>query len=398
MKVCVSVLGRFHAFDLARELHRHGALARLVTSYPRFVARRFGIPREQVRSVLSTELLRRGWTRLPHGLRGDHNPQNWFHEHYEARAARHIPEDADVFVGWSGSALAGLRRATELGMTTLVERGSSHMRAQCRLLTEEYEAFGLEPRIAHPGMVEKELAEYEEADYVGIPSEFVKRTFIEEGVPEEKLVQVPYGVSLESFRPPAPGTREKQTTFEILQVGGVNLRKGSHYLLQAFRELDLPDARLTFLGRVAPEMQPFRERWASDRVVFHDPVPQNRLAAMYARASVFCLASIEEGLAMVTAQAMACGLPVVATTNTGAQDLVNDGTDGFIVPIRDPGALAEKLAWLYEHRDERLAMGRSAQERVSTGFTWEDYGNRVVRAYRAAHRVRTTLGRREVAA
>ena len=233
-------------------------------------------------------------------------------------------------------------------------------------------------------MVEKELREYETADFVAIPSRFVKRTFLEEGFPEERLLHVPYGVSLESFRPPSPGTRERDKTFRVLHVGGVNLRKGCHYLLQAFRALDLPDAELRFVGAVAPEMESFRERWASDRVVFQDPVPQARLVDIYGRGSVFCLASLEEGLAMVTAQAMACGLPVVATTNTGAEDLVHDHAEGFIVPIRDPDALAERLLWLYENRDARLAMGRAAHERVRSGFTWRDYGDRILRAYHGA--------------
>ncbi len=398
MKVCVSVMGRFHAFDLARELHRHGSLARLITSYPKFAASRFGVPRELVASVLSSELMRRGWTRLPHRITNGVNPQNFFHEHFEARAARRIPEGADVFVGWSGGSLAGIQRAQALGMTTVVERGSSHIRAQCKLLAEEYETFGLRPRVAHPGMVEKELREYEEADFIATPSRFVVRSFVEEGIPEHKLLHVPYGVSLKSFRPPEPGTRERQNVFRVIHVGGVNLRKGCHYLLRAFRELDLPNSELWFVGRVAPEMKPFRERYSSDRIVFRDPVPQSKLVDLYARASVFCLASIEEGLAMVTAQAMASGLPIVATTNTGAEDLVNDGTDGFIVPIRDAGALAEKLEWLYAHREARLAMGRAAHERVSSGFTWRDYGDRIVRAYRAAHDGRARVERVEAAA
>ncbi len=393
MKACISVLGRFHAFDLARELHRHGALARLVTSYPKFAAARFGVPRALVTSLPSSELLRRGSAWLPRALRDRANPQRFVHAHFEARAARKIPEDADLFVGWSGAALAGIERAQALGMTTVVERGSSHMLAQRRILTEEYEAFGLTPQVAHPAVVEKELLEYERADFIAVPSRFVRRTFLEEGVDAAKLIHVPYGVSLEHFRPPPPGAREADPVFRVIHVGAVSLRKGCHYLLRAFQELDLPRSELWFVGPVAPEMKPFRERWASERVVFHAPVPQAQLVDFYARASVFCLASIEEGLALVTAQAMACGLPVVATTNTGAEDLVNDGTDGFVVPVRDVAAIAEKLEQLYRHPDLRRAMGASALERVSSGFRWQDYGERVVRAYGIALRtVRPPLG------
>ncbi len=78
---------------------------------------------------------------------------------------------------------------------------------------------------------------------------------------------------------------------------------------------------------------------------------------------------------------MACGLPLVATTNTGAEDIVRDGVDGFIVPIRDVEALKARLAQLYESPEMRVRMGESARQRVSTGFTWDDYGGRMIAAY-----------------
>ena len=196
-------------------------------------------------------------------------------------------------------------------------------------------------------------------------------------------MHIPYGVSLESFHPPAPN-RERDDVFRIIQVGGVNLRKGCQYLLEAFAGLDLPDAELHFVGPVAPEMEPFRERHASDRVVFRGAVPQDALVAEYGRANVFCLASIQEGFGMVIAQAMACGLPVVATENTCAGDLLHEGVDGFVVPIRDPAALAEKLLWLYRNREACRAMGAFARERIEVGFSWQDYGARALRAYSRA--------------
>ena len=78
---------------------------------------------------------------------------------------------------------------------------------------------------------------------------------------------------------------------------------------------------------------------------------------------------------------MACGLPVICTTNTGGEDIVRDGIDGFIIPIRDVEALKEKLIYLYENPDICKAMGQSAKERVSKGFSWDDYRERMVKEY-----------------
>jgi glycosyltransferase involved in cell wall biosynthesis len=373
-------MGRFHAFDLAAQLERRGHLHQLVTSYPRFLAARWGIPRSRVSSVLSNELLRRGFERLPARLRGRTDRAAAFHDHYGRRAARRLWPGADLLVAWSGSALPALRRARELGMATVVERGSTHIAWQTEILHAEYARFGLRPRTAPPGVVARELAEYAEADAIAVPSRFARRTFVERGVPEERLLCVPYGVSLASF---APREGPEQDVFRLIHCGRVDLRKGCHYLLEAFHGLRLPRAELWLVGPVAPELEAFRRRYASPAIVFHGPRPQAELAGFYGRASVFCLASLEEGMAMVIPQAMACGLPVIATPNSGAEEAVRDGVEGWIVPIRDVAALRRRIVELYEDPERRRAMGRAALARVREGFTWDAYGDRVVAAYRS---------------
>jgi len=84
---------------------------------------------------------------------------------------------------------------------------------------------------------------------------------------------------------------------------------------------------------------------------------------------------------MVQAQAMACGLPAVITTHTGGEDIVRNGVDGFIVPIRDVSALKEKILYFYENEEARRTMGASALNRVKHGFTWKDYGERMIKYY-----------------
>jgi len=380
VKVSISVMGRFHAFDLAGQLERRGHLQQLITSYPRFFARRFGVPRARVSSVLSNELLRRGFERVPARWRGRFDAESAFHDHYARRAARRLRPGADLLVAWSGSALPALRRARELGMATVVERGSTHISWQTDLLHAEYARFGLRPRSAPPGLVARELAEYAEADAVAVPSAFARRTFVERGVPEERVLCLPYGVSLESFAPPE---RAEDGVFRVVHCGRVDLRKGCHYLIEAFHGLRLPRAELWLVGPVAPELEAFRRRYASPSIVFHGPRPQAELASYYGRCAVFCLASLEEGMAMVIPQAMACGLPVIATPNSGAEEIVREGVEGYLVPVRDVEALRRRIVELYEDAERRRAMGRAALARVRAGFTWDDYGGRVVAGYRA---------------
>jgi len=262
MEVVISVMGRFHAFDLAAQLQRRNHLAQLITSYPASQAVKYEVDRDRVSSIVSNEVMRRLWARLPQRLQGVYDPRGLFCRHFGVRAARRLRPGADLLVGWSGVSLEALRRASSLGMTTILERGSSHVRFARDTLTQEYEAHGIEPRTAHPAVLEREIQEYDEADFIAIPSRFVANTFVERGIPEAKLIRVPYGVSLSGFSPP----ERRSPAFRIMHCGRVNLRKGCHYMLQAFHELRIPDAELWFVGRVDPEMQPFIEKWSSPSV------------------------------------------------------------------------------------------------------------------------------------
>jgi glycosyltransferase involved in cell wall biosynthesis len=151
--------------------------------------------------------------------------------------------------------------------------------------------------------------------------------------------------------------------------------------LQAFSELRLKDAELWLIGSITDEIKPFLRQFSSPAIAYKGPFPEKDLYRYYSQGSVFCLASIEEGLAMVQAQAMACGLPVICTTNTGGADLVREGRDGFILPIRDVDAIKEKILYFYENPDASHVMGESALSRVQAGFSWSDYCHKMIAAY-----------------
>lgn len=395
MEIIISVGGRFHAFNLAQQLLKRELLKKLITSYPKFEVKKWGIPEQKVGSVLLKEILERSWRKLPFFLRNVYNPQYFIHEVFDRLASRKI-DRADLFVGWSSFSLHSLRKAKKMGMTTVIDRGSSHIVYQNEILKEEYERFGIKPELPHPKIIEKELKEYEETDYISIPSMFVKRTFLEKGIPEGKLIHVPYGVDLSQFRQ----IPKIDDVFRVIFAGGMSLRKGVHYLLQAFSELNLPNSELMLIGALNDEIKPFFKKYKiryeirnntnirkNESVInYIGKVPQAELYKHYSRGSVFAMMSVEEGLAMVIPQAMACGLPVIYTVNTGGEDIVRDGKDGFIIPIRDTEKLKEKLLYLYENPDICRQMGQSAKERVQSGFTWDDYGEKIIAAYARINR------------
>jgi glycosyltransferase involved in cell wall biosynthesis len=371
--VVVSLQGRFHGFDLARELHAQGLLLRLMASQPVSRVAQWGIPREKIRSTTRYDALQR----LATLLRVERRIPNLFrfsYDQFDRAIARRI-EPADLVVAWSGMALHTLRRARSQGARTVVERGSAHIAYQCDIIDDELRRWGIDGApTADPWMLEKELREYEEADAIGIASDFVRRSFVAKGVPESKLIQVPYGVDLRAF---SPGEKTK-AGFRAIYAGGLSLRKGIPDLLNAAHRASV---ELWLLGARTAEVEPFLRDFAADHV-WHGSVPQARLPEYYRDADVFVIASLEDGYAMVVPQALACGLPVICTVNTGAAELIDEGVNGFVVPIRDPDAISRCLCALRDDPARLAEMKRAAAASVGEGGSWQEYGRRVAEHYR----------------
>ena len=141
MKVTVSVGGRFHAFNLAGQLAKQGALDKLITSYPASQAQKFGIPGDRVKSVILKELLERGWGILPDFIKDLYNPQYLIHEIYDRQAAK-LYSPGDICVAFAGFALHTMRKAKQSGAVTILERGSAHILYQRQILEEESKLLG----------------------------------------------------------------------------------------------------------------------------------------------------------------------------------------------------------------------------------------------------------------
>jgi glycosyltransferase involved in cell wall biosynthesis len=376
----ISVGSRFHAFDLARELSKHGMLRHLHTGYPTFLSPRFGVPRAAVRSVWTGEPLNRALSTLyRRGWIGE-QPDPYVSQRHDRIVASRLRPGADMFIGWSSQCRASLAAARRLGMMTIVERGSAHIEWQWNELTKEARLTGLSVELPHARTIEQELAEYEAADFIAVPSAFAALTFVSRGVPAGKLLVNPYGVNLHHFTAGDIDPQRRANApqgLRVLHVGRVSAQKGVHYLVEAVARV--AGARLTLVGALDPGMDGVvREK---RHVTVVGAVPGRELPQWYGDADVFCLLSVQEGLALVIAQAMAMGLPVIATPNTGAEELIEDGVTGFIVPARDPGAAADRLRQLAGAPELRREIGRRARARVAEGFDWAHYGERARASY-----------------
>jgi alpha-maltose-1-phosphate synthase len=223
---------------------------------------------------------------------------------------------------------------------------------------------------------DRRLGELELADRILVPSEHIASTLARYGTPVEKLRVIPYAADTSRFRPDPARRHGPDCTF--LFAGGINQRKGIKYLLEAWRKVRRPGWKLQLLGPLPRDPGPIRAYL--DGVELLGRVPHSEVPERMAAADVFVFPSLFEGSAVVTYEALACGLPSVVTPSAGS--VVRDGVDGFLVP---PGAvepLAERMEQLGRDPALRASMSRSARARA-LAFDWPRYHAAVVDALRS---------------
>jgi glycosyltransferase involved in cell wall biosynthesis len=280
--------------------------------------------------------------------------------------------------GLSGFATSTLSIASERGLTVFCDRGSWHILEQKQVLDDEADRIGAPREGFDPFIIDRELREYEIADRIIVPSEMARRSFIRQGINASRIVKVPYGVDISQFSTPT----EEPRRGAIVSVATIGLRKGHHYLLKAFRMVQERNATLTLVGPMSAGCDRYLDL-DQPTVRMTGPVSRSRVIQELQQAAIFVLASIEEGLALVIAQAMACGLPVIATEATGASELITDGVEGLIVPSPvSAESLAQAIDCLLSDDVRSRAMGAAARRKVEAFGGWERYGRQLVTAFR----------------
>ncbi len=377
MKVRIAVHGRFHAFNLACALNDAGVLEAIHTTYPKFAARRWLAKDIRVLSDPLLELRRR----FAHRFIGSHAIDADIAIAFAKAVAGRLPNcEADILVGWSSALLDAIPSARDQGMKVVVERGSTHIDHQTRVLQEAYDAHGLTAPPTDTRLIERERREYADADAISVPSRIARQSFIDAGIAETRLIVNPLGVDTVKFQ--SPDRRPHRDRPRVLFAGNVGIRKGIPSLLKATKKLG-GRIEAVIAGPVEQDFEAIRKQFETSWATFVGPLSQTDLQQAYKDADIFCLPSIEEGFGMVVVEAMAAGLPVVISDAVGAGDAVSPGDNGIIVRAGDAEDLAQALSRLADDADLRMAMGASARRAVENGHRWSDTGARAIAAYKA---------------
>jgi glycosyltransferase involved in cell wall biosynthesis len=224
----------------------------------------------------------------------------------------------------------------------------------------------------------REQAEWELADLIVCGSTFVQQALIENGVSAHKTVVIPYGVSLPSASQ-SPSLYDGSTPLKLLFTGNGAFRKGLPDLLEAIKSLSIP-VSLTVAGNL--HLPHSFALPAAQNTTYLGSVPRSRMPELYASHHVFVLPSLCEGSATVTYEALQSGLPVICTPNTGS--IVTHESDGFIVPVNSPGAIANAIAALQNPVQWKIMH----QNALHTGswFSEKAYAGRLISVLSAAYR------------
>ena len=364
LNIAIASAGRFHVLDLARELDALGHCVRFYSYVPRTRTRRFALPDKCHVSLLPFVFPALACQRLTSHLLPKTNERALCVLLNRAVIMR--LHHCDVFICMSGVYLEAARFAKErYGASVWLERGSRHILSQDEILASIRGA-----ERPSPLAIRRELAGYQLADRVVIPSRHVAESFRRDESAHAKLFYNPYGVDLEMF--PLGAKKVPTEPISLLYVGTWCFRKGCDLLAEAVRRIQ--GVRLTHVGTIGDLEFPI----ADNRFVHIDQVPQPELARFYAAADVFVLPSREDGFGVVLSQALASGLPLICTDQTGGADLGYTPALAAlitIVPHDDVGALAGAIRkwrdrWLQQERLPELA------ETDRTALSWAAYARR----------------------
>jgi len=284
--------------------------------------------------------------------------------------------EGNIYWGFQGSCLESLRAAGRRGMVAIAEFATGHVPAAVRILNKERRknpdwADSINNFDFPEWYINRLKSEPFAADRCVVASDFTADTLKEEGVPASKILRLPLGVDLDIF---PPVKRKLEGPFQVLFVGSVGQRKGIKYLLDAVKKLRTANIVLKVIGPLIGSGRAFREY--SRHYEYLGTLSQRDMAAHCARSHCLVLPSLFEGFGLVVPEAMATGMPVIATTHTAAPEIVREGVDGFVVEPSNADALAEKLEWMASNRAAADAMGRNASARARE-YSWDMHARRL---------------------
>ena len=374
LKVKLVTIGRFWHFHLARQLLKYNLLDEIYSGYPKFkLVDEKNIPSKKIKTYPYYQVPYLFYNRYFQNTLPfiNHYLSDLSHKKIAIKVSKNIG-NSNVLIGTSGSVLEAGKKIKSLNGKFVCDRGSTHINFQNETIKNEYKNFNLDYNEISQKTVERELEEYDTADLISVPSSFVYNSFLKNGIEEKKLFLNPFGVNLDRF---SPLPKINDGKFQVLYVGTLSIRKGIFYLLEAFKKLNFKNKKLTLIGPIEKNIKDKVFKNLSDKIEYLSVIKNKDLNRYYSMADVMVQPSIEEGLSLVMAEALACGCPVIATENTGASDLFQNNKEGFIIKAKSIEQIHDKMQLLADNKILQKEMSNNAVLNVEKIGGWNHYGD-----------------------
>jgi|GEM_PF-1684901 len=284
----------------------------------------------------------------------------------------------DILYAWP-RLLNSIRKAKEKKMLTVVYCTTAHPAKILELAALESKKYYLKQKNIFDVDIDKHIKSIEESKYLFVISNSAQRTYLERGIDEDKIVTITgTGVDLSRFK---FSNNKNHETFNVLFVGDITPLKGVIYLLEAWSKLRLKNSKLYIVGSISNAVKPIIKEYtrADASIILVGSVTNPE--KYYRMSDLFVMPSLIEGGfgGKVTLEAMASGLPAIVTDGAGGTDIIEDGRNGFIVPIRDARSIKERIQYFYDNPSELKRMGRNARKSAEN-YTWDKYSERIADA------------------
>lgn len=286
----------------------------------------------------------------------------------------------DAVYAYEDGALETFTRAKAMGMKCIYDLPIAYWETLRKLMFEEAERLpNWVPTLGggirdSQAKLDRKTRELELADVVVGPGRFVLDS-LPAWASSKQLIMSPFGSPEFGSAEDTQEEKSLDKPLRVLFVGSLGQRKGLGDLFEAVKKLDSKKIELVVMGSLLAPLEFYKNELLD--FTYEKGRPNAQVLELMRSCDVFCLPSIVEGRALVMQEAMSQGLPLLITANTGGADLVIEGETGFLVPIRSPDAIAEKLTWYAENREATRKMGKLAKAHASK-YTWKGYGDKIV--------------------
>lgn len=375
MRITICVGGRFQAFMLAQVLEQLGYLNRIITTVPKFLLKDEKINQQKIKVIIKpSQIINRLFgLDLPTRLKE-------IEAKYFSFVSSFLLNNPNIVYGFAGDSLEIGEKIKKEGGMFILDRTCPHVCFQEQLVKEESERLQVKYRGHTHDWINRCLEEYDIADKIVVPSNYTFKSFIDNGIPKDKIVKIPLPGKIDILSPEEiDRKRSKDNTFRVTFLGGNLIRKGLLYLLKAWDNLRLKNAELILRTsekeiRKSPVIAKYLDKLENVKIL---PRYFKDIRDFYLLGDVFCLPSIDDGFGMAAVEAMAMRLPVIVTKNVGASEYIKDGEHGFVVPIRSPEAIGEKIEEFYCRRPFAKECGNHAYSYVKENLNLDTYREKI---------------------